>query len=706
MRRGGRVGGRYRLTRGPLRGGSGEVWLAHDDVLGRDVVLKRVVGAAPDAPGFDRLRAEARVLARFSHPHVVTLHDAVRAGKGARATSWLVMEYVPGGSLDERPCLGVQSAAHIGAQIADALVALHREGIVHADIKPSNVVVAPDGTAKLADFGAAHRVGGKETITPNSAVSYTPDYAAPEVVMGRPEPASDVFSLAATVHALVTGHPPRPGATAAGAAADTPDGYLAARRAARGDVELAPDIDALSADEAGSSDAPGAPRPSLRDTLAAMLARDPATRPDASAARELLRAAAGPPAELPPLPDPLPPERTGSDSAPWPPSADEGDDHDDGAPHPARRAAALIRRHRVPAAVTVLALLAAGAGAGLALHGGGHHAPQVTADARPPASTAPRATPTAARPGSASPLGDHRTADPCALLDPAALRRYGDPELDPAYGGFERCDVIVHPRTGTGTGSGGGSSSSGSDAGDIDVEVQFASGPGSSDLPAPVRGTSRVRLVQERPDGGECDRDLLFPGDRSAHVDITAQPADSNQPPDALLCAIADTAAATAYSTLDALAPGGSLPRRAPALPAGSLARTDACTLLAPHVLQAVPGIDADHPDIGYGNWACAWRSTTTDLDVRLRYDRGQPPSSGDASATRLGGLPAYVFPPGEEGDHTSLIVLVDRTYTGSGGDPLAETVRVLVAGASRTDAQLRTLAEELATAVARQLHP
>ena len=676
MRLGAKVGARYRLTKGPLRGGSGEVWLARDEDLGRDVVLKRVLGTEPGPGGFDRLRAEARVLARFSHPHVVTLHDAVRVGSRGTATSWLVMEYVPGGSLDGRSGVDPRLAAHIGAQIADALVALHAQGIVHGDVKPGNVVVARDGTVKLADFGAAYRVGGKETITPNSAVSYTPDYAAPEIVLGRPEPASDVFSLAATLYALVAGRPPRPGGAAA--SGDEAGAFVAARRAARGDVELDADVGPL------------------REALAAMLAREPEERPDAARTRDLLREVAGPPAELPPLP-----ARSGPDAAEltWP----ENDDAD--AARPARPG--LLRRHpgRFVAAATAVVLLAV---AGTVWAASGHGSSHDTADGRPkdtstatsteastPAPGGSQAAPTpsgsspssAGSAGSSSLLGDHRTADPCALLDPAALRSYGDTEVDPAYGGFERCDVIVH----------------GTSGGDIDVEAQFVQGP-PPDLPAPVRGNGRVRLVQEKPDGGECDRDLLLTGRDDAYIDLSAQPAGDGSPSASLLCGMADAAAARAFAVLTALPDGGRLPRRSPELPPTSLAFTDACTLLTGHALEVVPGVDANDPDIGFGHWACSWQSTTSDVHVQLRYDRGEPPSAADGTPTRLGGVPAFVYPPDEEGPHTGVVRLVHRTFTGTGGATEAETVEVVVGGASRSAAQLRTMATQLATAAARQL--
>ncbi|MFI9560028.1 serine/threonine-protein kinase [Nonomuraea endophytica] len=261
MRLGRSVGRRYRLTNGPIRSRTSEVWLARDEQLGRDVVLKRMLSGHDSVRGFSRLRAEARALARFNHPHIVTLFDAVQDGRGRRATSWLVMEHVSGGSLNGRQTLEPEVAASVGAQVADALVCLHAEGIVHGDIKPGNVVVTGDGTVKLADFGAAYRVGGNETITPNSAISYTPDYAAPEVILGRLERGSDVFSLGAMLHALVTGSPPE--------------------RAPGGRVLLTADLGVLD------------------EVLHAMLAKEPGLRPDAAEVlRRLTEIAGG--AVLPP----------------------------------------------------------------------------------------------------------------------------------------------------------------------------------------------------------------------------------------------------------------------------------------------------------------------------------------------------------------------------------------------------------------------
>jgi hypothetical protein len=163
---------------------------------------------------------------------------------------------------------------------------------------------------------------------------------------------------------------------------------------------------------------------------------------------------------------------------------------------------------------------------------------------------------------------------------------------------------------------------------------------------------------------------------------------------------MADTATTAAVAALNAVPPGGLLPRRRPPLPEGSLAATDACTLLPATALEVVPGIDADHPDVSYGNWGCSWQSTTSDLDVDLTFDRGEPPTAEDGTATRLGGHRAFVEPP----DDGSVVVdVVYRTYTGSQGDHLAETFELAVSG-SGGDARLRTMATRLATAAATRL--
>ncbi|MGI5328167.1 serine/threonine-protein kinase [Actinomadura nitritigenes] len=214
MREGDVVADRYRLVRTLVGGATGEVWLARDVVLGRDVVVKRPGPKYAGRAGAALLRAEARALAKFEHPHVVTLYDAVFTGPAEDPESWLVMAYVPGGSLADGAPRPPWEAARLCAQIAGALEALHAKEIVHCDVKPGNVLLDHDGTAKLADFGAAYRLHGSGTITPNGPLSYTPGYAAPEVPRGAPEPASDVYSLGVTLHALIAGRSPGRGAAA------------------------------------------------------------------------------------------------------------------------------------------------------------------------------------------------------------------------------------------------------------------------------------------------------------------------------------------------------------------------------------------------------------------------------------------------------------------------------------------------------------
>jgi tetratricopeptide (TPR) repeat protein len=156
-------------------------WLAYDERLRRAVVLKQAAAGEP------------RAMARLNHPHVITVYE--------HADGWAVLEYAPGGSLAGRQLPPVE-AARIGAQVADALVYMHGKGIVHCDVKPGNIVLAEDGTAKLTDFGSAYHVDPEATITPQAPLSYTPAYAAPELVRGNPVPASDVYSLAVTVRTL------------------------------------------------------------------------------------------------------------------------------------------------------------------------------------------------------------------------------------------------------------------------------------------------------------------------------------------------------------------------------------------------------------------------------------------------------------------------------------------------------------------------
>ncbi len=205
------VSDRYRLQREIGRGGMGAVYLGEDVLLGRPVALKRI-GYAPEGPQevVDTVRAEreARLAAMINHPHVVAVYDLVESGDA----QWLVMEYVEGTALSELvesegPLPG-RRVADLVAQAADALHAAHVAHVVHRDVKPSNIMVTVDGQVKISDFGIA-RGETDASLTRTGMVTGSPAYLAPEVASGRSAtPASDVWSLGATLFHALTGRPP------------------------------------------------------------------------------------------------------------------------------------------------------------------------------------------------------------------------------------------------------------------------------------------------------------------------------------------------------------------------------------------------------------------------------------------------------------------------------------------------------------------
>lgn len=187
----------------------GAVWLARDEVLNRAVALKRV-GATPDGPAPDLARAEreARLAASLNHPHVVAVFDLVHEDD----ERWLVMEYVEGESLAalvrRDGALPIDRAADLIRQAAEALAAAHAAGIVHRDVKPSNMMVTGNDQVKIADFGIA-RANADATLTQTGLVTGSPAYLAPEVATGKPaSDRSDVWSLGATLFHALDGRPP------------------------------------------------------------------------------------------------------------------------------------------------------------------------------------------------------------------------------------------------------------------------------------------------------------------------------------------------------------------------------------------------------------------------------------------------------------------------------------------------------------------
>ena len=205
------IAGRYRVEREVGRGGMGSVWLCRDEVLGRLVAVKQV-GHLPgeSAPDLARAMREARSSAPLNHPNVVSIYDAIEEGEHI----WLVMEYVPGRTLAQLMSqdgrLTPERAAGIGAQVADGLAAAHDRGTVHRDVKPGNILVTEDDSAKIADFGIS-RTTGDPTLTQSGLMSGTPAYFSPQLARGEePTAADDVWALGATLYAAVEARAPYP----------------------------------------------------------------------------------------------------------------------------------------------------------------------------------------------------------------------------------------------------------------------------------------------------------------------------------------------------------------------------------------------------------------------------------------------------------------------------------------------------------------
>jgi serine/threonine protein kinase len=207
------VAGRYRLVGRIGRGAMGVVWRAHDERLDRTVAVKLLsfdaaLGGTEGGKADERVMREARLAAKLQHPNAIAVHDVVEH----EGRPCLVLEYLPSESLSavmaERGALPADEAARIGAQLADALAAAHEVGIVHRDIKPDNVLIAPDGTVKITDFGISKAIGDA-TMTSVGVIAGTPAYLAPEVASGgKAGFPSDVFSLGATLYAATEGIPP------------------------------------------------------------------------------------------------------------------------------------------------------------------------------------------------------------------------------------------------------------------------------------------------------------------------------------------------------------------------------------------------------------------------------------------------------------------------------------------------------------------
>src|SRR5713101_2263318 len=191
------------------RGGMAEVYLGHDRLLDRRVAVKVLSHVyASDPMSVERFRREAQAAAGLNHPNIVAVYDWGQEGD----TSFIVMEYVPGQTLRELlrsyGRLASTEAARIAAEIADALSFAHRNGVIHRDVKPGNVLITSEGQVKVADFGIARAESG-DGLTQTGAIMGTATYFSPEQAQGLAlDGRSDVYALGVVLYEMVTGVAP------------------------------------------------------------------------------------------------------------------------------------------------------------------------------------------------------------------------------------------------------------------------------------------------------------------------------------------------------------------------------------------------------------------------------------------------------------------------------------------------------------------
>jgi eukaryotic-like serine/threonine-protein kinase len=213
------LGGRYRLDAQIAQGGMSTVYRAFDTVLERPVAVKLMHREiAAEADQLERFRREARAVAQLSHPHIVTVIDAgEEAHADGTGTPYIVFEYVDGETLKalirRTGPMEVTQALAYAIEIARALGAAHEHQIVHRDVKPQNVLLTPEGSAKITDFGIA-RTLTEQGLTLDGRVLGTTDYVSPEQALGHAVTGqSDVYSLGVVLYELLTGSIPFTGDT-------------------------------------------------------------------------------------------------------------------------------------------------------------------------------------------------------------------------------------------------------------------------------------------------------------------------------------------------------------------------------------------------------------------------------------------------------------------------------------------------------------
>ena len=266
------IAARYRLVAWIAGGGMGDVWRASDEVLGREVAVKVLkTEHGQDSSFVQRFRFEARAAAGLSHANIATVFDYGEAADAAgRIRAYIVMELINGEVLSRMiPTQGVPvpTALELIAQVADGLAVAHAQGIVHRDVKPGNILVRPDGSVKITDFGIARAAGISDLTMPGSVLG-TARYIAPEQLAGGDYGApADIFALGVVAYQCLTGTTPF---------ADR-DPLAAAYAKVHEEVPRL-----------------GAPIPDgVADLVDSMLAKDPAARPSASSVSRSARRLAG-----------------------------------------------------------------------------------------------------------------------------------------------------------------------------------------------------------------------------------------------------------------------------------------------------------------------------------------------------------------------------------------------------------------------------
>jgi eukaryotic-like serine/threonine-protein kinase len=208
---------RFVLERELGSGGMARVYLGRDEVLDRPVAVKVLNPVHGGTEIGDRFQREGRTAARLAHPNIVQVYDAGEASFDGRETSYIVMEYVPGGDLkaliDQQGRLSGSELASLGGEVSAGLAHAHEHGVIHRDIKPHNILLDEKDHAKVTDFGIARALDTSQATRTGSFLG-TALYSSPEQLQGKKvTPKSDVYSLGITLYQAATGAPPFSGAT-------------------------------------------------------------------------------------------------------------------------------------------------------------------------------------------------------------------------------------------------------------------------------------------------------------------------------------------------------------------------------------------------------------------------------------------------------------------------------------------------------------